>query len=127
MVSVDVTDISGELQADLQHNIVKTRLTSEGRKVEGSGTSGKLHTCWFFSMELTNLCVLDLKSELDMAAAARGPDYCGSCYGGIEPEGGCCQTCEDVRQAYLNRGWSFSNPQTIDQVCQRPRIHRFHS
>jgi len=96
LVSVDVTDISGELQADLQHNIVKTRLTSEGHKVDGSGTN-------------------DLKSELDMAAAARGPDYCGSCYGGIEPEGGCCQTCEDVRQAYLNRGWSFSNPQTIDQ------------
>ena len=66
---------------------------------------------------------IDLKSELDMAAAARGPDYCGSCYGGLPPESGCCQTCEEVRQAYLNRGWSFSNPDTIDQVCQLTRTY----
>jgi len=50
-----------------------------------------------------------------MAASARGPDYCGSCYGGVEPENGCCNTCEEVRQAYLNRGWSFGNPDSIDQ------------
>lgn len=96
LVSVDVTDISGELQTDIQHNILKTRIDSSGAKVPTAATN-------------------DLKSELDMAAAARGPDYCGSCYGGVEPENGCCQTCEEVRQSYLNRGWSFSNPDSIEQ------------
>ncbi|KAJ7795610.1 Sec1-like protein [Mycena olivaceomarginata] len=50
-----------------------------------------------------------LKNDLDKINTARDPDYCGS------PEGGCCNTCEDVRQAYVNRGWSFSNPDAIEQ------------
>jgi 7-cyano-7-deazaguanine synthase in queuosine biosynthesis len=58
----------------------------------------------------------ELKSDLDKAAAARGENYCGSCYGGVEPANGCCQTCEEVRQAYLDRGWSFQNPDAIEQV-----------
>jgi len=33
----------------------------------------------------------------------------------LEPASGCCNTCEDVRTAYVNRGWSFSNPDAIDQ------------
>ena len=59
---------------------------------------------------------VELKSELDMAATARGANYCGSCYGGVEPETGCCNSCEDVRQSYINRGWSFTAPESIDQV-----------
>jgi hypothetical protein len=70
----------------------------------------------FHSHEFDLSFLSELKSEVDMAARARGDNYCGSCYGGIEPENGCCNTCEDVRQAYLNRGWSFNNPDAIDQV-----------
>lgn len=33
VLSIDVTDISGDLQLDLSHNIAKTRLTSSGRPV----------------------------------------------------------------------------------------------
>ena len=42
--------------------------------------------------------------------------YCGSCYGGDVPESGCCTTCEDVREAYIRKGWSFSDPDSIEQV-----------
>jgi len=97
LLSIDVTDISGDLQLDLSHNIAKTRLTPSGRAVQAPQK------------------INDLKSELDMTISTRGPDYCGSCYGGVEPETGCCNTCEEVRQSYLNRGWSFSNPDAIEQ------------
>lgn len=40
VVSVDVTDISGELQTDLTHNIRKTRLSSTGEKVDDIVSSG---------------------------------------------------------------------------------------
>lgn len=30
----------------------------------------------------------------------------------------CCNTCEDVREAYRRRGWAFKNPDTIEQ-CRR--------
>lgn len=47
----------------------------------------------------------------------------GSCYGGTPPtEGpnpGCCNTCDDVREAYVRRGWSFVNPDAVEQVRAR--------
>jgi hypothetical protein len=46
---------------------------------------------------------------------AKGDNFCGSCYGGLEPESGCCNTCEEVRQSYINRGWSFGDPDAIEQ------------
>lgn len=93
-------DISGETQRDLTHNILKARLDEKGVRVPSAVS-------------------VELKNDLDKINSAHDPDYCGSCYGGLEPEGGCCNTCEDVRQAYVNRGWSFSNPDAIEQVRRR--------
>ena len=43
----------------------------------------------------------------------------GTCYGGTPPtEGpnpGCCNSCDDVREAYVRRGWSFVNPDSVEQ------------
>lgn len=61
------------------------------------------------------LLAIDMKNDLEKVGKTRGSNFCGSCYGGLEPEGGCCNTCESVRQAYLNRGWAFSNPDSIEQ------------
>lgn len=98
MLSLDVTDISGEILQDLTHNMVKTRIDSHGQTVQDG----------FHNNELDN--------EVEKSIKARPSGYCGSCYGGEPPEGGCCQTCESVRQAYLNRGWSFGDPEAIEQV-----------
>ena len=90
-------DISGEQQRDVSHNVLKTRLDSTGNQVPNS-----------FSAELQN--------DLDKINDVKKDGYCGSCYGGLEPPSGCCNTCEEVRQSYVNRGWSFSNPDAIEQV-----------
>ena len=45
-------------------------------------------------------------------------DYCGSCYSGAPPASNCCNTCEEVRDAYQRNGWSFRDPESIEQ-CQR--------
>lgn len=100
VVSLDVMDISGETQRDISHNVVKTRLNAKGEMVANSAIS-------------------QLGSDLDKISDVKQDNYCGSCYGGTEPEGGCCNTCESVRQAYINRGWSFTDPDAIDQVCTR--------
>lgn len=97
MLSLDVIDISGETQQDITHNILKTRLTDTGVPVPHSHSG-------------------ELRNELDKLNEQKAADYCGSCYGGQEPEGGCCNTCDEVRQAYVNKGWSFSNPDGIEQV-----------
>lgn len=97
VVSLDVMDISGELQRDISHNVLKVRLDHQGVMVPNS-----------YSAELRN--------DLDKMNDAKKEGYCGSCYGGMEPESGCCNTCEEVRTAYVNRGWSFANPDAIEQV-----------
>jgi hypothetical protein len=41
---------------------------------------------------------------------------CGNCYGAGDA-GQCCNTCDDVRNAYKRKGWQF-DPQTVEQ-CTR--------
>lgn len=96
LLSLDVMDISGETQRDISHNMLKTRLDKMG-------------------IAFPTAVSTDLRNDLDKMNEQKSSNYCGSCYGGLEPASGCCNTCEEVRQAYVNRGWSFSNPDAIDQ------------
>ncbi|KAF8501044.1 Sec1 family-domain-containing protein [Russula emetica] len=96
LLSLDLMDISGELQRDISHDILKTRLTPTGTVVSGSQIG-------------------ELRNDIDKLNEQRTEGYCGSCYGGEPPEGGCCNSCDSVREAYTRRGWSFGNPGTIDQ------------
>ena len=90
-------DISGEQQRDVSHNILKKRITHDGADIPAQ--RGK-----------------DLRSEIDKLAERRESGYCGSCYGGEAPENGCCNSCDEVRQAYIRKGWSFTDPDSIEQV-----------
>lgn len=92
-------DISGETQTDIAHNIVKARLTPTGEHVPDGKSK-------------------ELRNDIDKLNEQRSGGYCGSCYGGVAPDSGCCNTCEDVRLAYVNRGWSFSQPEAIEQCVQ---------
>jgi endoplasmic reticulum-Golgi intermediate compartment protein 3 len=97
VLSLDVADISGETQRDISHNILKKRLDEHSVPIP-SGHSA------------------ELRNDLDKLNEAKQEGYCGSCYGGELPESGCCNTCDQVRESYLQRGWSFNNPEAIDQV-----------
>jgi len=107
LVSVDVMDISGELQRDLSHNILKTRLDQTGKSIPNSYNT-------------------DLRNDLDKMHDSKSGQYCGSCYGGLESPSGCCNTCEEVRQAYINRGWSFSQPELIEQCRNEHWTEKLH-
>ncbi|WVR03852.1 hypothetical protein IAU60_000849 [Kwoniella sp. DSM 27419] len=99
LLSLDVMDISGEHQTELEHLITKTRLSKAGERLESITGGG-------------------LKGEAESANLIRESGYCGSCYGASPPESGCCNSCEEVRQAYLRKGWSFSDPSGIEQCVE---------
>ena len=40
---------------------------------------------------------------------------CFSCYGAETDQLSCCNTCDDVREAYRLKGWAFNNPKGIQQ------------
>jgi endoplasmic reticulum-Golgi intermediate compartment protein 3 len=96
LLNVDVMDVSGETQTDVTHSMRKTRLDSSGNQIRGTTKT-------------------TLKNDVEQYNEPKPADYCGSCYGGKEPESGCCNTCDEVREAYVQKGWSFSNPDNIEQ------------
>jgi len=105
VLSLDVMDVSGEVQRDITHQIVKVRLDENGVQVPDSHSA-------------------DPRNDLDRLNEQRSADYCGSCYGGLTTRGdGCCNSCDEVRQSYINRGWSFNSPESISQVGAIPRVH----
>nr|ODO02415.1 COPII-coated vesicle component Erv46 [Cryptococcus depauperatus CBS 7855] len=99
LMSLDVMDISGEHQTEFEHSVTKSRLSKDGHvisQVEGG----------------------QLKGDVERANLGRSPNYCGSCYGAAPQDNECCNTCEEVRQAYLKQGWSFNDPQGIEQCIE---------
>lgn len=102
LLTLDVMDVSGEIQSGVVHGINKVRLTpsTEGsREIETK------------SLELHG----DQAAHLD-------PNFCGECFGAPPPpdaiKPGCCNTCEEVRTAYASISWSFGRGEGVAQ-CER--------
>lgn len=99
VLNLDVTDVTGRVSHEFSHAITKIRLDPKGLVPIHDGKYNN-----------------ELKNDVDRIVEQVAPDYCGSCYGGELPESGCCNTCEDVRKSYLDRGWAFGNPDLFSQV-----------
>ncbi|PWY85293.1 COPII-coated vesicle membrane protein Erv46 [Aspergillus eucalypticola CBS 122712] len=101
LLTLDVMDVSGEQQTGVVHGINKVRLTSaaEGGRV-------------------IDVKALELHSK-DESAKHLDPDYCGECYGATAPAGaskpGCCNTCDEVREAYAQQQWAFGKGENVEQ------------
>ncbi|KAF9165334.1 Endoplasmic reticulum-Golgi intermediate compartment protein 3 [Actinomortierella ambigua] len=98
VLTLDVMDVAGEHQTDISHSVFKVQLASDGTEIK----SEKTHKLG--------------GSEVD--PKKMDENYCGSCFGALKPESGCCNTCDDVRQAYARTNWAFKDPGSIEQ-CVR--------
>ncbi|KAG5519719.1 hypothetical protein PMAC_001876 [Pneumocystis sp. 'macacae'] len=92
ILSLDIMDVSGELQTDVSHNVVKNRLDKNGVFINS-----------------TSINTLNFQQPTKVLPS----DYCGSCYGARE---GCCNTCEDVINAYIANNWPIPNKRSFEQV-----------
>jgi hypothetical protein len=98
-LSIDAMDISDQHNLDVVHNIFKTRIGLDGKPVDQSGS------------EKQDLSRDEATPNLENK---KDENYCGSCYGAA-PDGKCCNTCEEVREAYRIKGWAFSQLGRIEQ------------
>ncbi|KAF2857420.1 DUF1692-domain-containing protein [Piedraia hortae CBS 480.64] len=104
LLSLDVMDVSGEVQNGVMHGIKNVRLRPER---EGGG-------------EISSSALL--LGYPEDPPQHKDPNYCGECYGRPAPPNaekpGCCNTCAEVREAYANGGWAFGRGENVEQ-CER--------
>ncbi|XP_019461840.1 PREDICTED: endoplasmic reticulum-Golgi intermediate compartment protein 3-like isoform X2 [Lupinus angustifolius] len=105
ILSLDAMDISGERHLDIKHDIIKKRIDSHGNVIEtrqdGIGAPK-----------------IEKPLQRHGGRLEHNETYCGSCYGAEATDEDCCNSCEEVREAYRKKGWGLSNPDEIDQ-CKR--------
>ncbi|CDW55645.1 Endoplasmic reticulum-Golgi intermediate compartm ent protein 3 [Trichuris trichiura] len=92
-ISVDAMDIAGQLQSNVTESVWKDAIVDSRTTVEAKPIS-----------------------ELSRAQSTTpSTTTCGSCYGAeIEPKM-CCNTCDDVKRAYLLKGWVLGE---LDKIVQ---------
>ena len=104
LLTLDVMDVSGDVQTGVMHGVSKVRLQPEA---QGGGV-----------IDITSLEV----NKEEQGGQHLDPDYCGECYGAPAPSGakkaGCCNTCTEVRDAYASVSWSFGRGEGVEQ-CTR--------
>ncbi|KAF5837666.1 endoplasmic reticulum vesicle transporter-domain-containing protein [Dunaliella salina] len=95
-LSLDTMDVSGELHLDVMHEIYKQRLSQTGAPLQ----------------EAEKHDVHSTKKSNDTALAV---PQCGSCYGAETVRGQCCNTCDEVREAYRKKGWGLVMAGFVEQ------------
>ncbi|KAL6578317.1 hypothetical protein OROMI_010645 [Orobanche minor] len=105
IVSIDAMDISGEQHLDVRHDIIKKRIDAHGNIIETRA-------------DTIGSSKMERPLQRHGGRLEHNETYCGSCYGAEVADDECCNTCEEVREAYRKKGWALSNPDSIDQ-CKR--------
>jgi hypothetical protein len=104
---VDAMDVAGDNQLDVEHSMVKQRLSPTGK---------------FIGSPLQE-SISEEEHRLTLPA-----NYCGSCYGAessVTPdEDGrqCCNTCFELIDAYLHKGWSSLEIKKTAEQCLRESV-----
>jgi hypothetical protein len=121
LLTLDVMDVSGEQQVGVMHGVNKVRLAEQA--LGGHVLEVKSLDLWVFrSCNAREAKYTNLDGSHEDKAVHLDPNYCGECYGAPPPEGaskaGCCNTCEEVREAYAGVSWSFGRGENVEQ-CTR--------
>ncbi|KAM6581199.1 uncharacterized protein LOC115725673 [Cannabis sativa] len=105
LLSLDALDISGEQHLDIRHNIVKKRIDAHGNLIEAR-------------QEGIGAPKIEKPLQRHGGRLEHNETYCGSCFGAEASDDECCNSCEEVREAYRKKGWAMTNTDLIDQ-CKR--------
>ncbi|KAI7991025.1 Endoplasmic reticulum-Golgi intermediate compartment protein 3 [Camellia lanceoleosa] len=105
ILSLDAMDISGEQHLDIRHDIFKKRIDSHGNVIE-------------VRQEGIGAPKIEKPLQRHGGRLEKDEKYCGSCFGAEMSDDDCCNSCEEVREAYRKKGWGMTNPDLIDQ-CKR--------
>ncbi|XP_002530273.2 endoplasmic reticulum-Golgi intermediate compartment protein 3 [Ricinus communis] len=105
LLSLDAMDIMGEQHFDIKHNITKKRINAHGDVIE-------------VRKEGIGAPKIEKPLQRHGGRLEHNETYCGSCYGAEMSDDDCCNSCDEVREAYRKKGWALTGVDLIDQ-CKR--------
>ena len=105
---LDVIDIAGDSQLNIEDTLKKKKLHLNGKAL----TSQEIEV-------ETNQHRQAQKERDDILKSKIPENYCGPCYGAHESDGQCCQTCDDVIQAYAKKKWKSELLRYTAEQCIR--------
>mmetsp|Transcript_12480 Transcript_12480/g.29585 ORF Transcript_12480/g.29585 Transcript_12480/m.29585 type:complete len:521 (-) Transcript_12480:332-1894(-) len=101
-------DVAGDSQINIDDSMKKKQL-----HLDGSAYSQKE-----MDVEL-NQHRVDQERKLEILRKDLPDGYCGPCYGAHETEDQCCNTCDEVTEAYSKRKWKTQLLQYTAEQCVR--------
>lgn len=105
---LDVIDIAGDSQINIEDTLVKKKYHANGKPMTREEIDVETNQHRQQQTDKEKI----LKSQLP-------DDYCGPCYGAHENEGDCCQTCDDVLEAYTKKRWNTNLLTFTAEQCVR--------
>ena len=94
---VDAMDVAGDSQLDVDDTLVKKSLRLDG--TPRSQEEIKVET---------NAHHAEQKKKEEILKQKLKDDYCGPCFGAQEQDDQCCQTCDELIEAYKKKRWKTS-------------------
>ncbi|CAK9828500.1 Endoplasmic reticulum-Golgi intermediate compartment protein 3 [Anthophora retusa] len=107
LLSIDAMDTTGEQHLQIEHNIFKRRLDLDGKPLEDPKKT-----------DITDTKALSKTTAKTVESTT--VKVCGDCYGAASEDIKCCNTCEDVKNAYKSKKWAPPDPGEIKQ-CQNDK------
>lgn len=107
---IDIMDVAGDSQLDLDDTMVKKRLNLKGQSL-GQEEVVETNAHQQKQVEKEKVKLEDLPA-----------DYCGPCYGAHDQEDQCCNTCDQLLDAYKVKRWRTDLVvQTAEQCIREGR------
>lgn len=91
---VDAMDVAGDSQIDVEDTLVKKQLRHDG----------SYRTADEIKVE-TNKHQQELDTKEKVLKSKLPDDYCGPCFGAQTDDQKCCQTCDELLDAYKEKRW----------------------
>lgn len=110
-VHLDVMDVAGDshinLEEDEEHFVVKRKLKLDGTPFD------------LVEQVIANKAAKEEKDKEKIRNAEVPENYCGPCYGANTEERKCCNTCDDVINAYKEKRWNSNAVTFTSEQCMR--------
>jgi hypothetical protein len=103
---VDVMDVAGDSQLNIDDTLVKLRMKHGA--VVGTGEKAESNAHKKQQAEKERVLAKDLPEN-----------YCGPCYGAQEEDSSCCNSCDSVVEAYEKKRWRTDLIQFAAEQCLR--------